>query len=172
MKYDYIAIYEKNAAFYNAHPTAKRALKLGNLFLTGLFFAAYGILWLCVLWLEEYDLKLLTNMLFVPFLALFIVTALRLAIDRPRPYHEDGSNIQPLIHKKKGDKKSFPSRHLACAGVISMTVLAIYPLSGAFLLAASFLLGYIRFAAGLHYPSDLIIGEGIGILVGLLAFLL
>ena len=38
MKYDYATLYNKNAAFYEAHPTAKRALKLGNILLTWLFF--------------------------------------------------------------------------------------------------------------------------------------
>ena len=172
MKYNYLALYEKNVAFYTTHPTAKRAIKLGNFFLTWLFFVAYAILWVCVPILEDYTPKLFAKLLFVPLLVLLLVTAIRWLIERPRPYHEDGANITPLINKPKSSKKSFPSRHLASASVIALTVWSIYPIAGIFLFLASFLLGYIRFAAGLHYPSDLIAGELLGILIGLLAFIL
>jgi membrane-associated phospholipid phosphatase len=43
---------------------------------------------------------------------------------------------------------------------------------GGGLLALSLLLGYVRFALGFHYPSDLLAGEGIGLLCGALIFLL
>ena len=57
MKYDYATLYNKNAAFYEAHPTAKRALKLGNILLTWLFFACYGILWLDALWVDPFETR-------------------------------------------------------------------------------------------------------------------
>ena len=104
MKYDYVTLYQKNADFFNAHPTAKRALKLGNIFLTSLFFISYAVLWFCVLFLEEYTPPLLAKILFVPLLGLLIVTVLRMMIDRPRPYHEDGANITPVLEKKKETK--------------------------------------------------------------------
>ena len=172
MKYDYVTLYQKNADFFNARPNAKRALKLGNIFLTSLFFVSYAVLWFCVLFLEEYTPPLLAKILFVPLLGLLIVTVLRMMIDRPRPYHVDGANITPVLEKKKETKKSFPSRHLTCAGVISMTVFSLYPAAGIFLLVASILLGYVRFAAGFHYPSDLLFGEALGVFVGCLAFIL
>ena len=172
MKYDYVALYNKNMAFYNAHPTAKRALKLGNIFLSWLFFACYGVLWLYVLYVEPLSAMEWIKLLFVPLLTLLTVSVMRLAIQRPRPYAEDGAGITPLVEKKKADDKSFPSRHLACAAVISMVFLPYYPIAGAFLLCGSLLLGYIRFALGLHYPSDLLAGWGLGVAFGSFIFLL
>ena len=43
--------------------------------------------------------------------------------------------------------------------------------AGIAVLAAGALLGYIRFAAGIHYPSDLFAGAGIGVLFGLMVFI-
>ena len=113
----------------------------------------------------------LIKILFTPLMALLTVSVMRLAIDRPRPYAEDGAGITPLV-EKKSDGKSFPSRHLACAAVIAMSFLPYYPIAGAFLLGGSAVLGYIRFALGVHYPSDLVAGMGLGIALGSLIFLL
>ena len=172
MKYDYVALYNQNAAFYNAHPTAKRALKIGNVVLTWLFFACYGILWMYAVDLNPLEPMDLIKLLFVPLLTLLTVSVMRMAISRPRPYAEDGAGITPLSQKKKADDRSFPSRHLACAAVISMVFLPYYPIAGAFLLGGSVLLGYIRFALGLHYPSDLLAGWGLGVCLGCLMFVL
>lgn len=172
MKYDYVTLYNKSAAFYNAHPTAKRALKLGNTALTWLFFACYGILWTYALFIDPLGIRDLVKILFIPLLTLLAVTILRLAVRRARPYSKDGADITPLVEKKNVDDKSFPSRHLACATVIAMTFLPFYPIAGGILLCLSVLLGYIRFALGLHYPSDLLVGAGLGTILGSLIFLL
>ena len=172
MKYDYVTAYNKSAAFYNAHPTAKRAIKLGNTVLTWLFFACYGILWLYAVYVEPFETRDLVKILFIPLLTLLVVSVMRLAINRPRPYTEAGAGITPFIEKKKVDNKSFPSRHLACATVISVTFLPYYPIAGGCLLCASVLLGYIRFATGLHYPSDLFAGAGLGVALGSIIFIL
>ena len=142
MKYDYVALYNKNAAFYNAHPTAKRALKLGNILLTWLFFACYGILWLYALFVESFATRDLVKILFVPLLTLLAVSVLRLTISRARPYTAEGAGITPLVEKRKADCKSFPSRHLACATVIAMSFLPFYPIAGGILLSAGLVLLY------------------------------
>ena len=172
MKYDYVTLYNKSAAFFNARPKAKRLLIASNFVLTCLFFACYGGLWAYTLLLAPLDIKELVKILFVPLLALLAVTVLRIAIDRPRPYTEAGAGITPLIEKKKTEGQSFPSRHLACAAVIAMTFLPFYPTIGYALLVASVALGYTRFALGLHYPSDLVAGWSLGTCIGYLIFIL
>ena len=172
MKYDYVTLYNKNLAFYNAHPTAKRAIKLGNIFLSLLFVVCYGILCLYAFHVTPFETMDLIKILFVPLLTLLTVSVVRLAVPRPRPYTEAGAEIIPLVEKKKSDDKSFPSRHLACATVISMVFLPYYPLAGGILLGLSALLGYIRFTLGLHYPSDLFAGAGLGVALGSLIFIL
>lgn len=171
MKYDYQALYNKNAAFYHARPMAKLALKLANITFSWLFVAAYAVLWTYALWLQPLGPKEIVGISLPPCLAFLCSTALRLFFKRPRPYTENGANITPLTQKKHADNASFPSRHLACAASIAMVFLPHYLFAGVALLAISLLLGYARFALGLHYPSDLLAGESIGIALGYLVFI-
>ena len=172
MKFDYVTLYNKNAAFYHAHPKAKRALKLSNVLLSGFFVVSYPLLLLFILsHATNHDgANEIMSILFPPAIALLVVSVLRDLIYRPRPYANEGAGIEPLIQKRSADYHSFPSRHLTCAAVIAMVYLPFYPFVGGFLLFASVVLGYIRFALGLHYPSDLLAGEGMGILFGSICF--
>ena len=164
---NYKTLSEKNAAFFNARPNAKRVLLVLNIALTAVFFLAYTalVLWS---WIAKFDVWACVKILGIPALCLVLVMMLRLMIDRPRPYSAAGANIEPLLRKKSKDKESFPSRHLACAFVIA-AVFAPYLLWASFLLAGlGLVLGYIRFALGLHYPTDLLGGAALGLLCGLL----
>ncbi|MBR2442076.1 MAG: phosphatase PAP2 family protein [Clostridia bacterium] len=172
MKYDYISLYNANKAFLDKHPLLKRATVLLNPFLTAFVSICYAFFCLYALRQEILDPKAKVALLFVPALAFLTVTILRLAIERPRPYNENGANIQPIVKKCRADTKSFPSRHMACAAVIAVTFLRFLPWVGVLLLALSLVLAYTRFALGLHYPSDLLVGEGVGLMIGCLIFII
>lgn len=169
MKYDYKALYEKQAAFYNGRPRVKRALLYGNYIGTALFFLAYGALVLVAVF-KEFEAVELMKILGAPALCLFVVSVLRLAVNRPRPYSEQGAGIAPLQPKMSSKDKSFPSRHIASAFVIGTTFLAYCLPVGIALLALGLALGYARFAIGWHYPSDLACGGILGVSCGLLVF--
>lgn len=171
MKYNYQSIYEKNTLFLDVRPLLKKAVIYCNKVFTGVYFVAYASLLLYAI-IKKYGAVDFMPILFAPLLCLLIVSVLRLAVDRPRPYTENGANITPLSKKKGNENKSFPSRHLACALVIAMTVFSCIPPLGIFLFAISALFFYVRFAVGLHYPSDLAVGALIGILCGIFAFIL
>jgi undecaprenyl-diphosphatase len=172
MKYDYKTLYEKNAAFYNARPKAKKALLIGNLALTLAFTLAYGALLVyAFLSPDKFETKPLVKLLFAPMLCVFLVAVLRLAFNRPRPYSETGANVTPLLQKRGAQDKSFPSRHLSCAFVIVGAFLAHFTLIGVGLLGLACALGYIRFALGLHYPSDLVGGAIVGLFCSLFLFI-
>ncbi len=166
MRMSYQSAYEKSAAFYNAHPKAKACLPLINYGITGVFALAYPALFISACFLFEH--KDVLKIFLVPAVALVIVSLLRMLIRRPRPYSERGAGIQPLLTRKGKDDDSFPSRHLACALSISILFLAYLPWAGILLIVLSALLGYIRFALGLHYPTDLLGGAALGGLCGLL----
>ena len=172
MKYDYVTLYNKHAAFWGATNARKRLLKIGNVCLTWLFMVCYGGFWVYSLTKKTLETGDMVKLLFIPLLALLTVSILRIFIERPRPYAEEGAGITPMIDKEKADKKSFPSRHLTCAAVISIALLPFYAWMGIGLLAASLLLGYTRFALGLHYPTDLLAGEALGLVFGCLIFIL
>ena len=169
MAYDYKQLYEKNAAFNQRHSVAKTVLRIGNTVFTYAFLLAYAGLWVYG-FLNDFTPKDFTNIFFVPVLALLAVSAMRMAIDRPRPYSKDGAGITPLISREGRENDSFPSRHLTCAFVIAMTFLPYLTGLGVGLLVCGLLLGYARFALGLHYPSDLLVGALVGVAVGALIF--
>lgn len=169
MKYNYKALYEKQAAFFNERPRAKRALLLGNYIGTAAFFLAYAIL-VVVAICKNFDAVSLMKIIGAPALCLFLVSVLRLAVNRPRPYSDEGAQITPLQPKMSSKDKSFPSRHIACAFVIGTTFLAYALPVGIALLALGIALGYARFAIGWHYPSDLACGAVLGVVCGLLVF--
>ena len=172
MKYDYIRLYEKNAAFFNAHKHAKSFLYGVNAFLTACFPLAYSCAWGYEIFFGKANAKLLLWLFVLPAFALLAVSVLRLAISRPRPYCKDGANITPVIETPSRDTSSFPSRHTASAAVIATTLLRFFPLLGGFLLIATLALAYARFALGWHYPSDLLTGLGLGGSIGACIFLI
>lgn len=169
MIYDYKRSYEKNAAFYNAHPNAKTALRIGNTALTLAFVLAYAALWIYGLF-NDFSPKDFAKIFTLPVIALLVVSVLRMAIDKPRPYDKDGAGITPLVPRNERERGSFPSRHLTCAFVISAVFLPYLPVVGIVGIILGCALGYARFALGLHYPSDLITGGVLGLAIGALAF--
>ncbi|MBQ8684768.1 MAG: phosphatase PAP2 family protein [Clostridia bacterium] len=169
MGYDYKKTYEKSAAFYAARPWAKRTLVLVNYALTWLFIAVYAALVVYAWWAKSGAWKIGAVIGF-PVLCLCFVGVLRRLIPRPRPYSEAGANIRPFIQKEGNDNKSFPSRHLASAFVIASAFLPLLPWLSGVLYALGCVLGYARFALGLHYPSDLLGGAVLGLLCGLPIF--
>ena len=169
MKYSYSAFYEKNAAYFRARPHLKKGLLFCDRLLTLGFFLAYGAFVLCAIALE-YPAEDLVTILFAPALCLFLVSLLRLAVERPRPYSEMGANTTPLYKKKGALNRSFPSRHVACAFVIATTLLPYSIGAGICLTAFGVFLAYARFALGWHYPTDLLAGAILGALCGMIAF--
>lgn len=171
MKYDlYKKLYEKNATFLNSRSLAKKALPLLDKVLTAICFVAYAILCIFAI-VKKFKAVDMLPIFFAPMLGLLTASVLRLFLDRPRPYSEQGAGITPLATKKKSGS-SFPSRHLACATVIATTCLPYVAPLGIFLYFTALLLAYIRFALGWHYPTDLLAGVVVGVLCGAFAFLL
>ncbi len=166
----YKKVYDKQAAFYRSRPAAKKALALGNHFLTAAVFAAYALFVLIrlIVGRDSAYRSDVIRIVGVPLLCLLAVSVLRNLIDRRRPYERE--DIDPILNKKKAGH-SFPSRHVASAFVIGVVLLRYAVWAGVLVLLAGILLGYIRFAAGLHYPSDLFAGAAFGVLFGLIAFI-
>ena len=105
----------------------------------------------------------------IPALCLVSVTILRNAINRMRPY--DAMGYLPLLSKKSGAGKSFPSRHTASAWVIASACCFLSPLYGGIMFVVALLVGTSRVLAGVHYLSDVLVGAGFALLCSLLFFL-
>ena len=169
MKYNYSQIYNKNTKFLVSRPGAKKAVLLLNNYLPYFFGVAYVLLWLYGAFEAEFTPTDFVKIFCAPAFTLLLVWVLRLAVERPRPYAENGAGITPL-KEKNAQSTSFPSRHVASAAVISMAFMPYLPAVGALLFLCTIALGYTRFAIGWHYPSDLFVGFTLGFIIGIVPF--
>lgn len=158
--------YLKMTGPFRDHPKLARSLHITNRILTGIIFLAYVLflIWLFVRRDEE-----LLRMILVPLDGLIAVTVFRYLMNRPRPYEAFGE--QSLIPKKtKG--KSFPSRHVFSAAVITgaFFVYGLW-LTGIVCLVVTVFLAVIRVVSGVHYISDVIAGVGFAVAAYGISFL-
>jgi len=89
---------------------------------------------------------------------------------RPRPFTVPGEELRPLSDASEMIRtwSSFPSDHAAMAFALSMGVWTIVRRAGALAFSIAILfISFPRVFVGLHYPSDVISGALIGIIVTL-----
>ena len=94
-----------------------------------------------------------------------VVEIVRLFVHRPRPFVADLS-IVPLISETSF---SFPSGHAAFFFAFSTVVFLHNKRWGVWFYIASTVIGLARVAAGIHYPTDILGGAALGIIIGLAA---
>jgi membrane-associated phospholipid phosphatase len=95
-------------------------------------------------------------------LAIGVNYAVKLLVRRPRPVLE---GLPPLGGAPSS--LSFPSAHATSSFAVATAMTRVEPLGGlAFALALALALG--RPYLGMHYPSDVLVGAGLGVLLGLL----
>jgi membrane-associated phospholipid phosphatase len=82
---------------------------------------------------------------------------------RQRPFVA-GAERAPLV--RHGPGRSFPSRHAACAATMATVALPVSPTVGRLMAGVAIALSASRVYAGLHYPSDVLAGAGLGVAVG------
>lgn len=157
-----------------ARPAAARAVVLANKAITNAVYVAYPCLlaWLAVRQIAfGWPAKPLLCALLVPGVSFVLVTALRKAINAPRPY--EVFDAAPVIAKDT-QGNSLPSRHTFSIFVIAMTFCVWCPLAwaGPAMLAAGVALAVIRVVSGVHFPRDVVAGAVLGIALGAVGFLL
>lgn len=90
-----------------------------------------------------------------------ISTAMKYAINRPRPFVTYPNEIEKLT---SGGSPSFPSGHTSAAFATATSLSLAYPkwyvITPAFLWASA--VGYSRMDLGVHYPSDVLMGALVG----------
>ena len=158
--------YLKLMDWIRSTPPGEKWLLRCSKFLTYFYIAAYccGALLLCIRQREA-----LLRYLLVPAVVFAFVTLFRAAVNRPRPY--DALGYEPIGKAKHGKGKSFPSRHTASAFIIALA--ACYAFGGIFggiMAAAACCIGISRVCTGVHYPSDVLCGAGIALLLGIPGF--
>lgn len=144
--------YRAVIGWFNARPAAKkllRAVSLGSVAAVYLLYAG-----LVVLMMLRGN-SLLWPLLVVPAVVFVLGTALRRAINRPRPYETLG--FAPLFPKDtKG--QSLPSRHCFSAACIAVAAIPVSPAAAAVLAGLAVVIALTRVLCGVHYISDVLVG--------------
>lgn len=141
----------------------------------GIFFAEYlpyiigvGALIFAICWfVKNKSWKVLWQALVAVILSRGIITEVtRFLWHRPRPFV--GHTVNLLInHEASG---SFPSGHTTLLFVLAAIVYFWNKKLGWLFFVLSFLACFARIFVGVHYPSDILVGAGIGIFSGWLIY--
>lgn len=91
---------------------------------------------------------------------------LKLKTHRPRPYQ---ARQDVLCIGKPLDHFSFPSGHTLHAVTFSVVAIYYYPQLAIALIPFTLMIAVSRVVLGLHYPSDVLAGAGLGYLIALLS---
>ena len=143
--------------WFQARPAAKNALRLVSRGSVALVYLGYlGLL----AWLAWHRMGQFWPALVVPAAAFVVGTALRAAINRPRPYTKYG--FVPLFPKDKTGQ-SMPSRHCFSAAAIAATVWYVLPPLGAVLAVLAVIIAVSRVVTGVHFVSDVLAGLAFGL---------
>lgn len=144
--------YRAVIGWFNARPAAKkllRAVSLGSVAAVYLLYAGLAVLMMLR------GNSLLWPLLAVPAVVLVLGTALRRAINRPRPYETLG--FTPLFPKDtKG--QSLPSRHCFSAACIAVAAIPVSPAAATVLAGLAVVIALTRVLCGVHYISDVLVG--------------
>ena len=157
---------------FRMNAKAGRAIHIINKILTYSVFIAYPILLLYLLFQRN---PILGRAIIVPIDSFIIVSVFRHIVNRKRPY--EYFEVKPVIDKDT-EGKSFPSRHVFSAFVISMTFIFCSPMTWQWMVICMVLflisagIAIIRVVSGVHFISDVIAGAIVGIAAGLIGFLL
>ena len=81
---------------------------------------------------------------------------------RQRPFARL-SNVEPLL--RHTPERSFPSRHVASGLAMAAISGRQHPRVGAVMAGVACALGLSRVAAGIHYPTDVLAGAALGVIV-------
>lgn len=97
---------------------------------------------------------------------LVVAETVRFFYDRPRPF-EVLDGVKQLVWHDGGG--AFPSGHAVFFFAAAAVVSRYYPKTGILFFLAALNLSLARVQAGLHWPSDILGGAVLGILVGIAA---
>jgi undecaprenyl-diphosphatase len=136
----------------------------------GMFFAQYFeyFLWLAmalflVFRFKKYWKMVLEAVIAALFTRFVLVEVIRWIWFRPRPFV--ALNFVPLI-SYSAKEASFPSGHASFYFALSTIVYCYNKKAGVLFYIASFLIVLARVFVGIHWPSDILAGAFLGILIG------
>ena len=94
-------------------------------------------------------------------LATIVSEIISKSVNRARPFITDGAT-NFLNHSNDG---GMPSHHMVFTVALGVCVIGFHRNVGAIILTMAIISGFGRMAAGIHYPTDLIVGFGVGVAI-------
>ena len=158
--------YENITEKIKATGNLEEALRYVNIILTLIVYISYPAL--CA-YLLFFGRDKLLRCVAVPGIMFVLVSVFRRLVNRARPYEKLG--FTPVILKDKSGQ-SMPSRHVFSVFVIAMTFLYVFPYLSIPFFVIGVVLALVRVCGGVHYPSDVLVGAGIGLLSGFIGYYL
>lgn len=158
--------YIKLMNFYETHTALKKLVLFLNRFITVAIYISYFLfLGIAFYFKSEHLLKYIL----VPAVLFVLVSIFRYFYNAPRPYEK--YDFTPLYNKKTVGK-SFPSRHVFSAFIISLMMLHFNIALGVVFLALSIVLAIVRVLAGVHFIKDVMVGSLISIVAYILMIII
>lgn len=127
----------------------------------------YSLMLMMALFEHEQGIKPVVHMVTAGLLGTAIYKWLKTKTSRPRPY-QVRQDIR--LAETPLDYFSFPSGHTLHAMTFSMIAITYYPVFAVLLIPFTLMVAASRVILGLHYPSDVLAGAGIGALIGVISF--
>src|SRR5689334_9077804 len=93
-----------------------------------------------------------------------VVQLVKRTVGRPRPSRA----ILRASAVREPDQFSFPSGHSAAAMSVAFVYALCFPSFAAPLLTIAFVVGLSRVCLGVHYPGDVVVGQALAVLTGVL----
>ena len=131
----------------------------------GIFWYSLMALMLCVD--QAHALIPVSHMALAGLIGTLIYKWLKVRTLRPRPFNV---HQQISLRSVPLDQFSFPSGHTLHAVIFSMVAIHYYPMLSLPLVPFTILIGLSRPVLGLHYPSDVLVGALIGVLISTISF--
>lgn len=136
----------------------------------GIFFARYFeyvLLFCLILFLirdfKQYWRMVAESLIAAIFVKFILVESIRKIRFRSRPFIIDQVN---LLIPYDLDKTSFPSGHASFYFALSTIIYGYNKKAGILFFAFSFLISIARIFVGVHWPSDILAGAVLGVLMG------
>lgn len=88
---------------------------------------------------------------------------------RMRPNRENAGKFTGFTHptlKRDNKRESFPSSHSACAFALTMTLIHFWPEAAVVFWTLAGITAGLRYVLDAHFPSDIIFGSLLGVLLG------
>jgi len=148
-------------------PGAPRAARIGwtavtHLGSTGATVAAAGFPWLgCCELRRAAELAVATLVL-----SHLLVQLVKRTVGRGRP----SAGCDPSAAIREPDRFSFPSGHATASLAVALSYSLVFPLWAGPLLLLALLVGFSRIRLGVHYPSDVLVGQLIALLTAIGVF--